>query len=90
MDVFQVTGVTDQKTLANFAFGLVNTEKEDGDGTDGSNYVDEFYSDSDMAAAIDFRDRFVEPTAKLFKMFTRKLHLSSFSVLTKCEIGDRF
>ncbi|KAG6198390.1 hypothetical protein E4U50_007576 [Claviceps purpurea] len=30
MDMFQVTGVTDQKTVANFVFGLVNTEKEVG------------------------------------------------------------
>lgn len=28
--LFQVTGVTDQKSLANFAFGLINTEKEEG------------------------------------------------------------
>jgi hypothetical protein len=30
MYLFQVTGVTDQRSLANFAFGLINTEKEEG------------------------------------------------------------
>ncbi|KJZ69123.1 hypothetical protein HIM_11491 [Hirsutella minnesotensis 3608] len=30
MYFFQVTGVTDQRTVANFAFGLINTEKEQG------------------------------------------------------------
>ncbi|KKO96460.1 hypothetical protein THAR02_11439 [Trichoderma harzianum] len=30
MYLFQVTGVTDQKSVANFAFGLTDSEKEDG------------------------------------------------------------
>lgn len=30
MYLFQVTGVTDQKSVANFGFGLINTEKESG------------------------------------------------------------
>lgn len=30
MYLFEVIGVTDQKSVANFAFGLINTEKEDG------------------------------------------------------------
>ena len=30
MYLFQVTGVTDQKSLANFAFSLINNEKEEG------------------------------------------------------------
>src|SRR5215470_16752397 len=28
--LFQVTGLTDQKSIANFSFGLINTETEDG------------------------------------------------------------
>lgn len=28
--LFEVIGITDQKSVANFAFGLINTEKEDG------------------------------------------------------------
>jgi hypothetical protein len=28
--LFEVIGITDQKSMANFAFGLINTEKEDG------------------------------------------------------------
>lgn len=28
--LFQITGITDQKSVANFAFGLINTEKEEG------------------------------------------------------------
>ena len=30
MYFFQATGLTDQKSLVNFAFGLINTEKEEG------------------------------------------------------------
>lgn len=30
MYLFQVTGVTDQKSVVNFGFGLINTEKEEG------------------------------------------------------------
>lgn len=30
MYLFQATGVTDQRSVANFAFGLINTEKEEG------------------------------------------------------------
>ncbi|EAQ84339.1 hypothetical protein CHGG_08353 [Chaetomium globosum CBS 148.51] len=30
MYLFEVIGITDQKSVANFAFGLINTEKEDG------------------------------------------------------------
>lgn len=30
MCLFQVTGVTDQKSVANFAFGLVGTERQEG------------------------------------------------------------
>lgn len=30
MCLFQVTGITDQKSIANFSFGLINTEKEEG------------------------------------------------------------
>lgn len=30
MYLFQITGVTDQKSVINFGFGLINTEKEEG------------------------------------------------------------
>ena len=28
--LFQITGITDQRSVANFAFGLVDTEKQEG------------------------------------------------------------